>query len=99
MRKTLLVVAGATAVVVGGGAAAANHYDQYKNKQHKEQVTAVAQAKAAQAKADAVKEQLLVKANQTLATECQKGLTAYAKLPFSVQRVVPKPVCTSPTAQ
>lgn len=97
--KKLLLVAGATAVVVGGGVATANHYDQYKNKQHQQQVTLAEQAKQAQYKADLAKQNLLTQANQSLQAECEKGVVAYAKLPLSVQRVVPKPVCTSSTAQ
>ena len=97
--KKLLLAAGATAVVVGGGVASANHYDQYKNKQHEAQVSMAEQAKAAQYKADMAKQDLLVKANQNLQAECEKGVAAYAKLPLSVQRVVPKPVCTTSTTQ
>jgi hypothetical protein len=96
MKKLLLAVA-ATAVVVGGGVVATNHYDKYQNKQHKAQVSAVEQAKQTQAKADQQKQNALVTANAALEAECQKGVAAYAKLPLTVQRVVPKPVCPPAT--
>lgn len=93
--KTFLLVAATAFVVVGGGVATANHYDQYKNKQHQQEVTLAQKAKAAQAQADQAKQDLLVQANRALVAECQKGKVAYAKLPLSVQRVVPKPTCTA----
>jgi hypothetical protein len=97
--KKLLLVAGATAVVIGGGVATANHYDQYQNKKQVAQASQVAQAKQAQYLADLGVRNQLAKANDALRAECAKGEVAYAKLSPLVQRVVPKPVCTTSTAQ
>lgn len=96
--KKLLLVAGATLAVVGGGAASASHYDQYKNKQHQAEVSAtqqaVQQAKADQQKADQVTLASVTTAKESLQVECEKGVTAYAKLPLSVQKTLQKPSCT-----
>jgi len=91
--KTFLLVAATAAVVVGGGVAAANHYDEYKNKEHKAQVSAVEAAKRAQFQADQKVVENLKQVNAVALAECQKGAAAYAKLAKLTKVLPPAPSC------
>lgn len=93
---TVVVAVGA---VVGGANAVDNHYQTHKQQKQVQQANQVETAKAAQYSTDKAQLDLVVKQNVTLLAECQKGLTAYAKLPAALKVQTPLPQCTAPTAK
>lgn len=99
MKKLLVNVATvvvAVGAVVGGANAVDNHYQDHKHKKQVQQANQVEVAKAAQYQTDKTQLDLI---RTTLLQECQKGATAYAKLPVAVKAQTPAPQCTAPAAQ